>query len=60
MSMGIAVPVRPRNWDRAEERYVRAERSSRGCRAGEPGWGILEIQLSAMITVDFGGYCEQL
>jgi hypothetical protein len=40
ISMGIAVPVTPRNCDRAEERYVRAERGSRGWRGGESGWGM--------------------
>lgn len=39
--MGIAVPVTPRNCDRAEERYVRAERGSRGWRGGVSGWGML-------------------
>jgi hypothetical protein len=41
ISMGIAVPVTPRNCDRAEERYVRAERGSRGWRGGVSGWGML-------------------
>lgn len=39
--MEIAVPMRPRNWDSAEERYVRAERASRGCGDEESGCGIL-------------------
>jgi hypothetical protein len=39
--MGIAVPVTPRNCESAEERYVRAERASRGWRGGVSGWGML-------------------
>lgn len=30
MSIGMAVPVRPRNWESAEVRRVRAVRASRG------------------------------
>lgn len=30
MSMGIEVPVNPRNWERADVRYVRVVRASRG------------------------------
>ncbi len=50
MSMGMAVPVRPRNCDSAEVRYVRAVRASRGSalqgrwRAEEgAGWVILSL-----------------
>ena len=34
MSMGMAVPVNPRYCERADVRYVRAERASRDCVEG--------------------------
>jgi hypothetical protein len=52
ISMGIAVPVTPRNCDRAEERYVRAERGSRGWRGGESGWGMLFEESNGLDIVE--------
>lgn len=45
MSIGMDVPDTPRNWDKAEVRYVRAVRASRG------GWGIV----ADVEEVDVGG-----
>jgi hypothetical protein len=42
MSIGMAVPVRPRNWDSAEVRRVRAVRASRGVVDEVLGWLILD------------------
>lgn len=47
MSIGMAVPVRPRNWDRAEVKRVRAVRGSRGvdiADAGALGWWTLGVE----------------
>lgn len=42
MSIGMVVPVRPRNWDSAEVRRVRAVRASRGVVDEVLGWLILD------------------
>lgn len=49
MSIGMAVPVRPRNWDKAEVRKVRAVRASRVVVV--LGWLILECDLLVFMFI---------